>query len=482
MSRPPDAPSVATEIHTHTPWSATPKRQARSALHLVIVWHGFDPSRIGDSAALLRNCVLGRGVGEGSSARLEFARQRPGTMLPAKALSATNISREQLRFELSQGVVRVTNVGRSALFHNGEPTHACQLNAGDTLMLQDSVVFYVEKREVAWPDHTSGFAWNHEFGQADALGIVGESESAWDLRAELLNAARAGCHVLITGPSGAGKELAAKAIHALSRRANAPFVSRSAATFPDTLIDAELFGCAKNYPNVGSPERKGLVGEADGGYLFLDEIGELPPTQQAHLLRVLDQHGEYQRLGEGRSRKSDLRVIAATNRDPSELKHDFAARFTARVRVTPLNNRMSDLPWLLLHLFRALGTADSGLATRFDSVDESSSNFNPLCEPRLLEALLRHDYELNTRELERIVRTALGSSKNRYVALTPEVEAELTPREESSDAAALDPLALDKETVTRVLAEANGSPTDAAKRLGLKNRHVFYRLMKKHGL
>src|SRR5690606_7349217 len=101
---------------------------------------------------------------------------------------------------------------------------------------------------------------------------------------------------------------------------------------------------------------------------------------------------------------------------------------------------------------------------------------------RLLEALLRHDYELNTRELERIVRTALGSSKNRYVALTPEVEAELTPREESSDAAALDPLALDKETVTRVLAEANGSPTDAAKRLGLKNRHVFYRLMKKHGL
>lgn len=482
MSRPPEAPSVATEIHTQTPWSEKPRRKERAALHLVIAWYGSDPTRIGDSAALVRNCVLGRGVGEGNQARLEFARQRPGTLVAASALSATNISREQLRFELNQGAVSVTNIGRSSLFHNGELTQACELNAGDTLMLQDSVVAYVEKRDVAWPDNSPGFSWDHPFGQPDALGIVGESEGAWDLRHELASAARAGCHVLITGPSGAGKELAAKAVHSLSARANAPFISRSAATFPDTLIDAELFGCAKNYPNVGSPERKGLVGEADGGYLFLDEIGELPPAQQAHLLRVLDKSGEYQRLGESRSRQSDLRVIAATNRDVDELKHDFAARFTARVKVAPLNQRLSDLPWLLLHLFRSLGAADPSLASRFDPVAPAGGGFNPLCEPRFVEALLRHDYELNSRELERIVRTALSSSKNRYVALTPEVEAELAPRESVGDVASADPLTLDHETVARVLAEAQGSPTEAAKRLGLKNRHVFYRLMKKYGL
>lgn len=482
MSRPPEAHSVATEIHTQTPWSEKPRRPERSALHLVIAWHSFDTSRVGDSAALVRNCVLGRGLGEGDQARLEFARQRPGTLVPAKALSASNISREQLRFEVNKGSVRVTNIGRCALFHNGEPTQGTELSPGDTLMLQDSVVFFVEKRGVTWPDNSAEFDWQHPFGQPDSLGIVGESESAWSLRSELLGAARADCHVLVTGPSGAGKELAAKAVHSLSKRANAPFVSRSAATFPDTLIDSELFGCAKNYPNVGSPERKGLIGEADGGYLFLDEIGELPAAQQAHLLRVLDRGGEYQRLGESRSRRSDMLVIAATNRDVEELKHDFAARFTARINVAPLNKRLSDLPWLMAHLFRTLGKADPSLATRFDSVDATSSGFNPLCEPRLIEALLRHDYDLNTRELERIVRTALASSKHRYVALTPEVEAELAPREAAREGANIDPLTLDRETVARVLAEANGSPTDAAKCLGLKNRHVFYRLMKKYGL
>src|SRR5690348_15490748 len=127
-------------------------------------------------------------------------------------------------------------------------------------------------------------------------------------------------HVLLTGASGTGKELAARAIHALSKRSGQRLVARNAATLPESLIDAELFGNAKNYPNPGMAERAGLVGQADGSTLFLDEIAELPSSSQAHLLRVLDD-GEYHRLGDGLARRSDFRLVAATNRDVSSLKH-----------------------------------------------------------------------------------------------------------------------------------------------------------------
>lgn len=90
-------------------------------------------------------------------------------------------------------------------------------------------------------------------------------------------------------------------------------MARNAATLPEGLLDAELFGNIKNYPNPGTPERAGLVGEADGSTLFLDEIGEISQVAQAHLLRVLDD-GEYHRLGEAKARKSHLRLISATNR------------------------------------------------------------------------------------------------------------------------------------------------------------------------
>ncbi|MGH2898504.1 MAG: sigma 54-interacting transcriptional regulator, partial [Solirubrobacteraceae bacterium] len=92
------------------------------------------------------------------------------------------------------------------------------------------------------------------------------------------------------------------------------------------LTEARLHGARRNYPNAGVAERQGLIGEADAGTLFLDEIGELPAALQAYPLRVLDQRGEYQLLGEAWVRCADLRVVAATNRAATELKHDFAAR------------------------------------------------------------------------------------------------------------------------------------------------------------
>ncbi|HRE89765.1 MAG TPA: sigma 54-interacting transcriptional regulator, partial [Myxococcota bacterium] len=183
------------------------------------------------------------------------------------------------------------------------------------------------------PEHGKTRAFSvppFDFGTPDPYGMVGESQAIWALREELAVTARAGMHVLIHGPSGAGKELAARAIHGMSSRAHRPLIARNAATFTESLIDAELFGNIRNFPNVGTPERPGLIGEADRSSLFLDEIGELPSHMQAHLLRVIDRDGEYTRLGESKPRKADIRLIAATNRPVESLKHDFAARLTTR--------------------------------------------------------------------------------------------------------------------------------------------------------
>jgi two-component system nitrogen regulation response regulator GlnG/two-component system response regulator HydG len=131
----------------------------------------------------------------------------------------------------------------------------------------------------------------------------------------------------------------------------------------------------------------------------LDEIGELSATAQAHLLRVMDQ-GDYQRLGEATQRRSDFRLIAATNRDPSALNHDFAARFPLRVRLPGLNERLEDVPLLLRRILFGLCAASEGLVDRFFERRQGQVA-EPRVEPELVEWLLRHHYTTHVRELER---------------------------------------------------------------------------------
>jgi two-component system nitrogen regulation response regulator GlnG/two-component system response regulator HydG len=348
------------------------------------------------------------------------------------------------------------------------------------LTLEDSVVLLVEERKRMWPELPYEGYCDFVFGEADRSGIVGESEATWRLREQLRAAAEADAHALITGSSGSGKELAGRAIHAWSRRAQGPLVARNAATFPDTLIDAELFGSSKNFPNVGAAERAGLVGEADGGTLILDEVGELPSAQQAHLLRVLDAGGEYQRLGESRTRRSNLRVLGLTNRAPEELKLDFLARFPIRLRVPDLAERPSDIPLLMRWIWRELASEQPELRERFPSIRGADTAWEPLVEPRLVELLLRSELAHNTRELERMLRAALAHSGGRYVGVNTTLESELMRDAEGDlEASGLD---LDSDTIVAALDAARGSPTRAARSLGLRNRHVLYRLMKKHGI
>lgn len=177
------------------------------------------------------------------------------------------------------------------------------------------------------------------------------------------------------------------------------------------------------------PERVGLVGEAHGGHLMLDEIGELGEGHQAHLLRVLDEGGQYHRLGETRPRVSDLRLIAATNRPPTALKHDFLARFSHRIFVPSLNERRGDIPLLFAELVRRAFSETPELVEPFLTDGDPT---RPRFAAPLIDRLVRHRYHEHTRELQRLLSLTLTTSRGPALAsglalaLTPSVEAALS--------------------------------------------------------
>ncbi len=234
-------------------------RRARPPLPaLVIAWSAAEPQRVGEIAFMDGTGPWWAGRTCDDLDQIGFARQRPRALTHTGGLSGASLSRRQLRFDRANRGFVVQNEGKARLRVNGIDCGGGAIEPGDVLELCGHylLVFTERPASVAEPAPWPAFA----FGEADAHGIVGESPAAWKLRAEIAFAARSTPHVLVRGPSGTGKELCAAAIHALSPRARGPLVTRSAATFPPGLLDAELFGNMRNYPNPGMPERPGLVG------------------------------------------------------------------------------------------------------------------------------------------------------------------------------------------------------------------------------
>lgn len=305
------------------------------------------------------------------------------------------------------------NLGSCPLVHRGREVRRVELAVNETISLQNELLFLCVRRPERLPGGLAALSLPaYEFGRADALGLVGESEVIWELRERLVAAANQPFHVLVVGASGSGKELIARAIHELSSRRARALVSRSAATIPAGLIDAELFGNARGYPQAGMAERPGLVGAAHESSLFLDEIGELPHTLQAHLLRVLDD-GEYQRLGDSKLRKANIRLIAATNRSPAELKHELLARFALQIEAPDLNARREDIPLLIAHLLRRQAVQERSVLDRF--FPDKDPNAMPRLAPRFVERLVHHRYTTNIRELASLLATAMLQSSGTYI-------------------------------------------------------------------
>ncbi len=204
--------------------------------------------------------------------------------------------------------------------------------------------------------------------------------------------------VLIQGESGTGKELAARALHLMSPRAARPLISVNCAAIPESLIESELFGHEKGSFTGAVSARTGLIEAADGGSLFLDEIGELPAEAQARLLRVL-QEGEIRRVGSTQSQKVDVRMIAATHRNlkamtrTGEFREDLYYRLNVmQVRIPPLRERQSDI----------LGLARRFLVRQGEKLGKPDLNLSP----EAMRALEKHRWPGNVRELENAIERA----------------------------------------------------------------------------
>jgi DNA-binding NtrC family response regulator len=476
-------PADAMTTGTHEGWltTRTDGEPSPSPAHaLVVAWSLVEPERTGEVALLGDDCpalILGRGgsLPDDVAPRVRFVRHRAGQVEPRPPLGAPGLSRRQVLLRPSPAGIAFERIARRAVRHNGVEADAGVLRAGDVLTLHNQLVLVCTRRVTSSPFAHETIAT--PFGAADRDGIVGESEAAWRLRGDLAHAAASEAHVLVLGESGTGKELAARAVHRRSSRSDRPFVSRSAAAIPSTLIDAELFGSRRDYPNAGMPEREGVVGAAHRGTLFLDEIGELAPELQTHLLRLLDSGGEYHRLGDATARRSDLRFVAATNRPATDLKHDFAARFPVRVTLPGLDARPEDVPLLARYLLDEAAATQPNLRERFFEISAAGVAFARL-DPGFIEALLRWRWTTHVRELKTHLWASIRSSTGHFLTTPPEMAA---TREEPG-ARAADANEPSARAVREALARHAGNQSKAYAELGLPSRFALYRLMRKHGI
>jgi len=302
-------------------------------------------------------------------------------------------------------------------------------------------------------------------------GMVGRSPvitKLFDLIRRLAPHARS---VLVTGETGTGKELVARAFHQLGPRRANRFVTVNCSAIVETLIESELFGHARGAFTGAVESRQGVFEAAHGGVLFLDEIGELPMAVQSKLLRVLET-GELQRVGAVEPKQVDVRVVAATNRNLQEeiAKSGFRADLYYRlsvleVTVPPLRERIEDIPYLTAAFVRDYSAA----------FEKAISGITPNAEDLLLKAA----WPGNVRQLKNVIERACMLSES---ALLTEVDVEraLGTSAPAAEPAVRRPAAVpSKETVLAALEATAGNKVEAARRLGV-SRRTLYRLLERH--
>ncbi len=308
----------------------------------------------------------------------------------------------------------------------------------------------------------------------DHYGIVGRSRAIQEVIHKLERVAQAKSTVLITGETGTGKELAARAIHARSAQADRPLIKVNCAAIPEALLESELFGHVKGSFTGASANRRGRFALADGGTLFLDEIGTLGLGVQAKLLRVL-QEREFEPVGSERTQSVDVRVIAATNRDLRALVAEgrFQQDLYYRLSVIPielpsLRQRPDDIPLLVEHF---LHKHAQRLGRRIDGVD-----------PAVLVQLQAYHWPGNVRErentIERAVVLATGSVIDAAALSILEPPAAAAGGGLPSQRLHENVEWAERESVRRALTQANGVKKEAAESLGISQRALSYYLAK----
>ncbi len=298
--------------------------------------------------------------------------------------------------------------------------------------------------------------------------IVGDSPTLAAVLRQAEVVAPADTAVLITGETGTGKELIARAIHRLSTRRGRTFVKLNCAAIPTGLLESELFGHEKGAFTGAVERRIGRFELADGGTLFLDEVGDIPAELQPKLLRVL-QEQEFERLGSARTLKVNVRVVAATHRDLARLaatggfRQDLFYRLHVfPIHLPPLRQRRDDIPALARHFTRHFSRR---LGKEVDVIPEAA-----------LDALRGHDWPGNVRELEHFIERAVILSPGRELSLPP---SSLPTAPHAAPAGTLKDA--EREMIRLALEECGGvvgGPTGAAARLGLKRTTLLARMQK----
>jgi Nif-specific regulatory protein len=274
--------------------------------------------------------------------------------------------------------------------------------------------------------------------------------------------------VLIEGETGTGKELVARALHYEGPRADGPFVALFCGSLPDELLESELFGHRKGAFTGAVADKRGLFEAADGGTVFLDEVGDLSPKLQTALLRVL-QTGEVRRVGDTSGRRVDVRVVSATNRPLSDLVEDGTFREdllyrlnTIQVELPPLRQRGDDIVLLATHFLDRFATGPRAHVNTFT--------------PEALSALRRHRWPGNVRELEGAIERAVVLARGARV----EAADLRLPEPAADDALQIAPGMTMKEVerlaVEQTLEACEGNVSATARTLGVSRRWVQYRL------
>ena len=306
--------------------------------------------------------------------------------------------------------------------------------------------------------------------------LIGRSKVMQETFEVIRKVATTKANILVTGESGTGKELVARAIHALSARSEGPFVVVNCGAIPESLLESELFGHLKGSFTGAAGDKRGLFEAADGGTIFLDEIGELPVQMQVKLLRTL-QEKTIKPVGGVKEMTIDVRILAATNR---ELEHEVQeGRFRADLyyrlnviplRLPPLRERINDIAPLAEHF------VEQYAAEMERSVKRIS--------PEAMDVLRAYHYPGNVRELENIIERAVALSTSDTIESTgiPSLSAQHPASDDSLPESGIDLDAhmsrIERQLIVEALERVNGNRTEAAKVLRISLRSLRYRLAK----
>jgi DNA-binding NtrC family response regulator len=308
----------------------------------------------------------------------------------------------------------------------------------------------------------------------ERLTLIGHSRAMAEIYKTIAKAATGRSTVLVVGESGTGKELVARAIHKNSDRAAKPFLAINCAALPDELLESELFGYARGAHSTATTDKPGMFELANGGTLLLDEIGDMSPSLQAKLLRVLED-SETRRLGDTRTIHTDVRVVASTNKDlvrmvrEGRFREDLYYRLNViTIAIPPLRERKEDIPHLTDHFIQKYG------ALVHKNVADAS--------PEALEQLQAYAWPGNVRELEHVIeRAVILNSKSRIMPEDLPDELKAPPADASKPATSLSLHEMERQHILQALKERHGNIKATAESLGI-DRKTLYRKLAEYGV